>query len=89
MKKIGLLFLVVLLGFGANKFKQVQKRPNVLFLFIDDLRPELPSFGASHIQAPNIDALAKKGITFTNAYCNVPVCGASRASMLTDRKSVV
>ena len=83
MKKIVLLFLVLLLGFGANKFKQVQKRPNVLFLFIDDLRPELPSFGASHIQAPNIDALAKKGITFTNAYCNVPVCGASRASMLT------
>tara|TARA_B110001452_G_scaffold198487_1_gene168478 strand:+ start:1066 stop:2439 length:1374 start_codon:yes stop_codon:yes gene_type:complete len=50
---------------------------------MDDLRPELASFGALQIHSPNIDSLAKKGVKFTNAYCNVPVCGASRASMLT------
>ncbi len=50
---------------------------------MDDLRPELSSFGASQILSPNIDDLATKGVKFTNAYCNVPVCGASRASMLT------
>ncbi len=60
-----------------------QTKPNVLLLYMDDLRPELASYGASQIQSPNIDALAEKGVKFTNAYCNVPVCGASRASMLT------
>jgi arylsulfatase A-like enzyme len=49
---------------------------------MDDLRPELSSFGKAHIQSPNIDTLAAKSVMFTNAYCNVPVCGASRASML-------
>ena len=50
---------------------------------MDDLRPELNSFGVVKIKSPNIDELAANGVKFTNAYCNVPVCGASRASMLT------
>ncbi|GGK10707.1 iduronate-2-sulfatase [Yeosuana aromativorans] len=50
---------------------------------MDDLRPELAIYGKTKIISPSIDALASKGIKFTNAYCNVPVCGASRASMLT------
>ena len=55
---------------------------NVLFIMVDDLRPELNIYGQSHIKSPNIDALASEGVTFNRAYCNVPVCGASRASML-------
>ncbi len=50
---------------------------------MDDLRPELFCYGASHIKSPNIDALSASGVQFNNVYCNVPVCGASRASMLT------
>jgi arylsulfatase A-like enzyme len=61
----------------------IPQKPNVLLFYIDDLRPELASFGATQIHSPNIDSLAAKGIKFINAYCNVPVCGASRASMLT------
>ena len=61
----------------------IPQKPNVLLFYIDDLRPELSSFGATQIHSPNIDSLAAKGIKFINAYCNVPVCGASRASMLT------
>ena len=57
--------------------------PNVLFIGIDDLRPELGCYGASHIKSPHIDALAAQSTLFENAYCNVPVCGASRASLLT------
>ncbi|MDX1638910.1 MAG: sulfatase [Balneolaceae bacterium] len=56
---------------------------NVLFIAVDDLRPELNTYGASHIQSPNIDRLAASGIQFDSAYANVPVCGASRASLLT------
>lgn len=57
--------------------------PNVLFLAIDDLRPELSAYGADHMHTPAIDRLASTGVTFVRAYANVPVCGASRASMLT------
>jgi arylsulfatase A-like enzyme len=50
---------------------------------MDDLRPELNSYGATHIYSPNIDKLAEKGVQFNEAYANIAVCGASRASMLT------
>ena len=56
---------------------------NVLFLIIDDLRPELPSYGRTQVHAPNIERLAQQGLVFHNAYANVPVCGASRGSLLT------
>ncbi|MEM6471815.1 MAG: sulfatase [Planctomycetota bacterium] len=62
-------------------------RPNVLFIAVDDLRPELNCYGTSHspIKAitPNLDRLAATGIRFTNAYCNQAVCGASRLSLMT------
>ncbi len=64
----------------------VQPTPNVLFIAVDDLRPELNTYGAGHIVSPNIDRLATEGLTFNRAYCNVPVCGASRASLLTGIK---
>ncbi|QZT37990.1 sulfatase [Halosquirtibacter xylanolyticus] len=59
------------------------KKPNVLMIYMDDLRPELACYGLPNIKSPNIDLLANEGIQFTNAYCNVAICGASRASMLT------
>ncbi len=55
---------------------------NVLMLVVDDLRPELGCFGAEGVVSPNIDALAAVGTTFTRSYCNIPVSGASRASLL-------
>lgn len=58
-------------------------RPNVLFIAVDDLRPELGCYGKSHIHSPNIDALAKRGVLFERSYCMVPTCGASRASLMT------
>ena len=60
-----------------------QSPRNVLFLIVDDLRPELPVYGRPEVHAPNIEHLARQGLVFHNAYANVPVCGASRGSMLT------
>ena len=58
-------------------------QPNVLFMPIDDLRPQLYCYGQTQMQTPNIDRLAAQGTLFQRAYCQVPVCGATRASLLT------
>ncbi len=80
-----LLFLSLLLNlFGCTESeKQSGDKPNVLFIAIDDLRPELGCYGADYIKSPNIDKLASSGIVFTNHFVQVPTCGASRFSMLT------
>lgn len=60
-------------------------KPNILFIAIDDLRPELGCYGIDYIKSPNIDKLAAKGYLFKNHYVNVPTCGASRHSLLTGK----
>ena len=81
MNKWFLYALLLIFAFDGSTQNQ-QPLKNVLFVMVDDLRPELKIYGQSHIKSPNIDALASEGITFNRAYCNVPVCGASRASLL-------
>lgn len=56
--------------------------PNVLFIIVDDLRPEMGCYGADIIQSPNMDALAQQSLVFDRAYCQAAVCMASRTSML-------
>ena len=60
-----------------------EARPNILFIAVDDLRPEFGAYGAVHIQSPHLDRLADESLLFTRAYCMVATCGASRASMFT------
>jgi arylsulfatase A-like enzyme len=62
-----------------------QDQPNVLFICVDDLRPELGCYGNSVALSPNLDELASDGIVFLNHFVQVPTCGASRYSMLTGR----
>lgn len=58
-------------------------RPNVLFIAVDDLRPELGCYGKRQIHSPHLDRLAATGTLFERAYCMVPTCGASRAALMT------
>ncbi len=60
-------------------------RYNVLFIAVDDLRPELGSYGIPYAPTPNMDRLAKSAVRFTNHFVQVPTCGASRYSLLTGR----
>jgi arylsulfatase A-like enzyme len=62
--------------------KEAGEKPNILFIAIDDLRPELGCYGADHIKSPNIDKLAEQGVLFKRAYCQGPVCGTSRSSLM-------
>jgi len=66
----------------ANKKATEAEKPNVLFLIVDDLRPQLGCYGNTTVQTPNIDAFAKAGVTFESNFCNYPVCGPSRASFM-------
>jgi iduronate 2-sulfatase len=70
-------------GVRAPAAVRSERRPNVLFIAIDDLRPELGCYGADHIKSPHIDRLASQGVLFNRAYCQAPHCGPSRASLLT------
>lgn len=84
MKKTtaSLLAISSLLSLSAKE-RVEKKQPNILFIIVDDLRPELGCYGHPYVQSPNIDRLASEGMMFQKAYCNVPVSGASRASLLT------
>ncbi|MBS3762012.1 MAG: sulfatase [Planctomycetes bacterium] len=59
---------------------------NVLFIPVDDLRPQIGCYGRSQMKTPHLDQLAGEGTLFNQAYCQVPVCGASRASLLSGRR---
>ncbi|NBX60731.1 MAG: hypothetical protein EBT62_09745, partial [Opitutaceae bacterium] len=58
-------------------------RPNILFIAVDDLRPELGAYGKDYIKSPNIDRLAQAGITFNHAFCQQAVCSPTRSSLMT------
>jgi len=60
--------------------------PNVLFIIVDDLRPEVATYGDSLARTPSIDELANESIVFENAYASVPNCGASRASLFSSKR---
>lgn len=60
-----------------------KKRYNVLFIPVDDLRPELGCYGAEHVVSPNIDRIAAQGTAFLRAYCQQAVCSPSRTSLMT------
>ncbi|MBT3291535.1 MAG: sulfatase [Victivallales bacterium] len=59
------------------------KRRNVLFIAVDDLRPQLGCYGREKMKTPNIDGLAAQGTLFQRAYCQQAVCSPSRTSLMT------
>ncbi len=74
-----LLIFLVLLPSCSEKLKN----PNVLFIISDDLTATaVSSFEGTVCKTPNIDQLASEGVRFTQTYCQYPVCGPSRASMM-------
>ncbi len=79
--------VIVLAAFGFSIASTVaQEKPNVLLIIIDDLNDWVGCLGGHpDAKTPNIDALSRRGTLFTNAHCQAPICGPSRASLLTGR----
>ncbi|MEX0331887.1 MAG: sulfatase [Puniceicoccaceae bacterium] len=59
------------------------ERPNILMIVVDDLKPNIGSFGDAQAITPALDKLSARGTVFLNSHCQQAVCGASRASALT------
>ena len=85
MLRISLSVLLFLATAVAGAFSQsTAQRPNVLFLIADDLNDmPLHPEGKPLVPTPNFDRLAARGVSFTNAHCNDPICAPSRSSMMT------
>ena len=84
--KVILFFAILALSLSncidSNK-KEFLEQPNILFICVDDLRPQLGCYGHDYMKTPNLDRLATEGTVFANHFVQVPTCGASRLSMLT------
>ena len=83
MKKTTWILSVLLLATTINVFAQKTAKPNILFIAVDDFKPEIGAYGNTMVKTPNIDRLAKMGTVFMNNYCQQAVCGPTRASLMT------
>jgi len=77
-KNTVLLLFTLTFSFWA---KAQESKPNVIFISVDDLRPDLGCYDNPIMQTPNIDKFSADAVQFNKAYCQVPVCGASRSSL--------
>jgi len=85
MKQI-LIFILTLLNITGCKTavkKMYGKRPNILWIMIEDWGYDLSCYGAKGVETPNIDRLASDGIRYTHSFCTAPVSSASRSAMMT------
>jgi len=87
-----ILPIIILLMFTMTSCSQVRvdsqsakplDRPNIFLITMEDLSPKFGSFGDPLAHTPNIDALAARGIKFTNVFTTAGVCSPSRSSLIT------
>ena len=93
MKLLKLIICFTIISFTGCKSKEIKNvnttttissKPNVLFIAVDDLNNWIgPLDNFSNVKTPNFDRLAAMGVTFSNAHVQAPLCGPSRASLMT------
>ena len=88
-KLIAILSLFLALAPQSLPAGESAARPNVLFIAVDDLKPLTGWYGSGTVITPALDRLAESSTVFTRAYTQFPVCGPSRASLLTSKRPEV
>ena len=88
--KNSILLLIILAFFSCNNKKEVEdtneNKPNIIYILADDLGyGEVGAYGQTKIETPNIDALAKEGLLFSQHYSGAPVCAPARSVLLTGK----
>ena len=87
--KLKLIFLAFFLMLDSLVAQKKMVKPNFIIILADDLGyGDLGFTGSSQIKTPNIDALAKSGVFCSQGYVSAPVCGPSRAGLMTGRNQV-
>jgi len=85
LRDTALILIAAPMMFLLNNCSRQDDNPNILFILVDDLGKEwISCYGAEDIETPNIDALAKNGMLFNNAY-SMPQCTPSRTTLLTGK----
>lgn len=94
LSKLALISTVFLIAFSCKEatkketVENTEKKPNIIYILADDLGyAELGAYGQQKIETPNIDALAKTGMLFTQHYTGAPVCAPARYDLLTGKHS--
>jgi iduronate 2-sulfatase len=82
IRSILIVFLIAISTALIEQKGDKKEFPNILFIAVDDLRPEINAYGAKHMKTPNIDRLAGEGVMFERAYFQQAICMASRTSIL-------
>jgi arylsulfatase A-like enzyme len=62
---------------------QAQPRPNIVWIFVDDVSVNFSCYGETAIQTPNVDRLAREGTRFSRAFVTAPVCSPCRSALIT------
>src|SRR4051812_33050364 len=79
MERVAAIFISLILSAGAL----AAERPNILWLTCEDISPNLGCYGDHFAITPNIDAFAARGMRYTNAISNAPVCAPARTTIIT------
>ena len=85
MKTLKVLSTILLIFYLGSSHAQivVEKRPNIVWIMLEDWGLDLGCYGTKGIETPVTDQLASEGIRYTNAFCTSPVCSTSRSAMIT------
>ena len=88
MRHLFSILLVTILISSCNNSEETNTKPNIIYFLADDLGyGEVGIYGQQKIQTPNMDALAKNGMLFTQHYSGAPVCAPARYMFLTGKHS--